>query len=477
MKENSISKDEVSISKETVLIIGAGLCGTLLALRLAQRGYYVKLIEKRPDLRKTTLAAGRSINLALSNRGIKAMKLVGIQDKVEKLCIPMNGRMIHDQEAHTFLSPYSGKKEEFINSISRSELNALLLDEADKMPTISVQFNQNCLAVDSENSSAKFEDFITKEKTTIKADVIFGTDGAGSVVRQSMQKNQGKALQVSQDFLSHAYKELSIPASKDGKHKIYKNALHIWPRGEHMLIALPNMDGSFTVTLFLSYQSGKNNFHTLKTPESVREYFEEFFPDALKEMPDLAEDFFQNPTGKLGTVKCFPWQVDGRILLMGDAAHAIVPFYGQGMNASFEDVSVLDQVISTQHSQNGNTKTNWQKIFSEYENIRKKDADAIADLALDNFYEMKEATADPIFQVKRKLETAFEQEFPEEFSSKYRLVTFQEETPYAETMRKGRAQDEVMLRLIAEKQLPDHLSLKEKLELVKLETAIVLKNQ
>jgi kynurenine 3-monooxygenase len=468
MKNDSTSNHEIPASAGIeVLVIGAGLCGSLLALRLAQRGHKVQLMEKRPDLRKTKLDAGRSINLAFSDRGIKAMELVGIQEKVEKLCIPMNGRMIHDREGNTFLSPYSGKKEEYINSVSRPGLNALLLDEAEKMPNVSISFNQNCLSVDfdpstgSGQATAEFEDFHSKEKTTLKAAVIFGTDGAGSAVRQSMEKNS--VSEVSQEFLSHGYKELSIPATKNGGWKIHKNALHIWPRGENMLIALPNMDGSFTVTLFLSHQSGDYNFDNLKTPEKVREYFEKDYADALESMPGLTTDFFENPIGELGTVKCFPWQYRGKVLLMGDAAHAIVPFYGQGMNASFEDVVVLDAFM--QKHQN-----NWGKIFSEYEQTRKKDADAIADLALDNFHEMKEATADPLFQQKRKLETAFEQEFPEEYSSKYRLVTFQEEIPYSEAMKKGRAQDEAMLKLIAEGKFSEEMSLREKLELVKKET-------
>lgn len=456
-----------------ILIIGAGLCGSLLALRMAQRGFQVQLIEKRPDLRKEKHESGRSINLAFSNRGIKAMKRVGIQDKVKKLCIPMNGRMIHDKEGHSFLSPYSGLKDEYINSISRSGLNALLLDEVEKMPNVSILFNQACVAVDFERPSATFEHFQTKEKTTHKADVIFGTDGAGSAVRQCMEKNQKEAFRITQDFLSHGYKELNIPSTKDGQHKIHTNALHIWPRGENMLIALPNMDGSFTVTLFMANASGKHHFKNLATPEKVEAYFEKFYPDALKEMPHLTTDFFKNPTGMLGTVKCFPWQVNGKVLLLGDAAHAIVPFYGQGMNASFEDVTVLDDIIISQSSEKEG-KTDWKTIFSEYENQRKKDADAIADLALDNFHEMKEATADPIFQAKRKLETAFEQEFPEEYSSKYRLVTFQEEIPYSEAMKKGRAQDEAMLKLIAEEKLSDDLSLKEKLNLVDRETTQIL---
>lgn len=468
---DSISNQEIPASTE-ILIIGAGLCGSLLALRLAQRGHKIHMMEKRPDLRKTQLVAGRSINLALSDRGIKAMKLAGIQHKVEKLCIPMHGRMIHDREGNSFLSPYSGKKDEYINSVSRSGLNALLLDEAEKMPNVSISFNQNCLSVDfgsssHQPSSAEFEDFHSKQKTTIQADIIFGTDGAGSAVRHSLEKNPD--FEVSQEFLSHGYKELRIPPTENNGWKIHKNALHIWPRGENMVIALPNQDGSFTVTLFLSLASGEYNFENLKTPEKVLEYFRKDYSDALESMPELTTDFFHNPIGELGTVRCFPWQYQGKILLMGDAAHAVVPFYGQGMNASFEDVVVLDGFMEKY-------KDDWAKIFTEYENHRKKDADAIADLALDNFDEMKEATADPLFQQKRRLETAFEQEFAEEYSSKYRLVTFQEEIPYSEAMKKGRAQDKAMLKLIAEGKLSENLSLKEKLELVKKETIHIMNN-
>lgn len=452
---------------QTLLIIGAGLCGSLLALRMAQRGYKVQLVEKRPDLRKTEISAGRSINLAFSNRGMKAIKRVGLEDKVKTLCIPMYGRMIHDQEGNTFLSRYSGREAEYINSISRTGLNALLLDEVDKMDKITLIFNHSCFNVDLENAIGKFYDEVNRKEVSIKADVVIGADGAGSALRKSMFLHKKFLFSFSQNFLTHGYKELTFPPAKDGSYLTEKGALHIWPRGENMLIALPNLDGSFTVTLFLNWSEGEYNFENLNTPERVLEYFENYYPDALKLMPNLATEFFENPTGALGTVKCNPWSSYGKTLLMGDAAHAIVPFYGQGMNASFEDVVVFDEILDKHEG-------NWSKVFSAYEKERKKDTDAIADLALDNFHEMKAHTASPLFQEKRKLETAFEKQFPLAYSSKYSLVTFHENIPYSEAMKRGRAQDKAILNLLADKKISTTLTLEQQLELVKKETQDIL---
>ncbi len=461
---------------KNILIIGAGLCGSLLALRMAQRGYQVTLVEKRPDLRKVTQDAGRSINLALSDRGLRGLRLAGVEEEAKKLCIPMNGRMIHDKAGNTFLSPYSGRKDEYINSISRPGLNMLLLDEAEKMPNVNIIFNYACEEVDLENASATFRDFNSKKETTITADVIFGTDGAGSAVRKSMFDNHNFLFSFSQQWLSHGYKELEIPAAKDNGYRTYKNALHIWPRGEDMLIALPNLDGSFTVTLFLPYENSDYCFANLTTPEMVHEYFNKEYPDVVEMIPNLSEEFFGNPIGPLGTVKCSPWNSFGKVLLMGDAAHAIVPFYGQGMNASFEDVVVFDEFlekyIPSRPPQGGGV--DWEAIFKEYETLRKKDTDAIADLAVDNFHEMKEHTAMEIFQKKRKLETAFEAEFPKDYYSKYSLVTFKESIPYSEAMKRGRAQDKAILNLIADGKITEKMSLKEKLELVKKHTEAIL---
>ncbi len=457
----------MDMKEETILIIGAGLCGSLLALRMAQRGYNVQLIEKRPDLRTVDLGAGRSINLAFSDRGMKGMKLVGLEEQVKELCIPMYGRMIHDMEGNTFLSRYSGREHEYINSVSRTGLNALLLDEAEKMENITLIFNHSCLFVDLEEGIANFHDEENDREILLKGDIIIGADGAGSVLRKSMFLHKKFLFSFSQNFLTHGYKELTFPPAKDGGYLTEKGALHIWPRGENMVIALPNLDGSFTVTLFLSYNEGEYNFDNLNTPERVIEYFEKYYPDALELMPSLATEYFENPVGALGTVKCSPWSSYGKTLLMGDAAHAIVPFYGQGMNASFEDVVVFDEILDKH-------KGDWNKVFAAYEKERKKDTDAIADLALDNFHEMKSHTASALFQEKRKLETAFEKEFPMEYSSKYSLVTFNEHIPYAEAMKRGRAQDKAILNLLADGKIKTNQSLRDQLELVKRETEEVL---
>lgn len=456
--------------QQNILIIGAGLCGSLLALRLGQRGYNVNVYEMRPDLRKTDISAGRSINLAFSDRGNKAMKLVGIEDKVKELCIPMNGRMLHDKEGNTFLSNYSGRDYEYINSISRGELNGLLLTEAEKHENVNIHFNKKCKSVDFEKTTALFKDYHNKDEFIEDSDCIIATDGTGSALRKSYYLEKKFLFSFSQDYLTHGYKELSILPAEDGGYKTYKNALHIWPRGDFMVIALPNLDGSFTVTLFLSYDEGEYNFNNLTTPEIVTEFFQKEFPDALELMPNLIDDFFENPTAPLGTVKCSPWHYKGNTLLMGDSAHAIVPFYGQGMNASFEDVVVFDEVLDT-HKEKG-----WEAVFSEYEKIRKPDTDAIADLAIDNFHEMKDHVANPIFQEKRKIEMALEKNFPEDYSSKYSLVTFNEDIGYREAMLKGRAQDKAILNMLADGVISTEDDIKDILDKVKTETEAILED-
>ncbi len=455
--------------QQNILIIGAGLCGSLLALRLGQRGYNVSVFEMRPDLRKVDISAGRSINLAFSDRGNKAMKLVGLEDQVKALCIPMHGRMIHDAHGNTFQSNYSGRTHEFINSISRGELNALLLDEAEKHKNVNIYFNKKCKSVDFENTTALFKDYNSKDEFLEDADVIIATDGAGSALRKSYYLGKKFLFSFSQAYLTHGYKELSILPKDNGDFKIYKNALHIWPRGSFMLIALPNLDGSFTVTLFLSYDEGTYNFNNLTNDERVLEFFSKEFPDALAVMPNLLEDFFTNPTAPLGTIKCSPWHYKGNTLLMGDAAHAIVPFYGQGMNASFEDVVEFDAVLDE-------NLDSWEATFKTYEKRRKKDTDAIADLAIDNFHEMKGHVNQVIFQEKRKLEMALEKQFPEDYASKYALVTFNEDIGYREAMLRGRAQDKAILNLLADKKIDINGDLKTILEQVKQETEAILED-
>ena len=451
------------MGESNVIIIGAGLCGSLLALRLGQRGYNVSVYEKRPDMRSVDISAGRSINLAFSDRGIKAMRMVGLEDNVKELCIPMNGRMLHDQDGNTKMSNYSGRDHEHINSISRGDLNMLLMNKAEAYENVSIYFNKKCTSVDFEKPTASFYCYETKKEFIEDADIIIGTDGAGSVLRRSYYLAKKFLFSFSQDYLTHGYKELSILPTKEGDYKTFKNALHIWPRGDFMLIALPNLDGSFTVTLFLSYDGGTYNFNNLTNPEKVTNFFEEQFPDALELMPNLIDDFFENPTSPLGTVKCTPWHYRGNTLLMGDAAHAIVPFYGQGMNASFEDVVVFDDCIESYEGK-------WKDVFKAYELKRKQDTDAIADLAIDNFHEMKDHVANPIFQEKRKLEMALEKQFPEDYNSKYSLVTFNENIGYREAMILGRAQDKAILNMITDKEIDVNADLRDLLDKINAET-------
>jgi len=460
--------------QQNILIIGAGLCGSLLALRLGQRGFNVTLMEMRPDLRKVDISVGRSINLALSDRGIKAMELVGLEEKVKPLCIPMNGRMLHDIEGNTILAPYSGRDHEYINSISRGLLNGLLLDEAEKHDNVTIHFNKKCETVDFENTTALFTDTETNTQFVEDADVIIATDGAGSAMRNSYYLGKKFLFSFSQDWLSHGYKELCFLPTENGGYKTYKNALHIWGREAFMLIALPNLDGSFTVTLFLSFDEGEYNFNNLTTKERVLEFFNKYFKDALDLMPNLIDDFFANPTSPLGTVKCSPWHYKGNTLLMGDAAHAIVPFYGQGMNASFEDVVEFDKVLDENYD-------DWETIFKVYEKSRKKDTDAIADLAIDNFHEMKGHVNHTNFREKRNLEMAFEKNFPDEYSSKYSLVTFNENISYSEALIKGRAQDKAILNMLADGEIQNinnltNVELKMTLDKVKAVTEAIIED-
>lgn len=417
----------------SIIIIGSGLCGTLMALRLAQKGYQVDIYEKRPDMRQANIGGGRSINLALSDRGLKGLEMVGLREKTLELVIPMKGRQIHDQKGNQQFFSYSGRQGEVINSISRKGLNILLMDEAQKTGKIRFFFRHECSDIDFDRGVATVKNLETHEESTISGEVILGTDGAFSAVRQAMMRQSGALrFQYSQSFLDTGYKELTIPATVEGGFRLEKNALHIWPREGFMLIALPNLDGSFTVTLFLPFE-GEKSFANLHSPTEIKQFFDTYFASATEHMPDLVEDFYENPTSSLCTIKCFPWQVGGKVALMGDAAHAVVPFYGQGMNASFEDCFVLDACMDQ-------FPGDWNKILSAYESARKVNGDAIGDLAVDNFYEMKAATADPVFALKRRIELDLEQNFPDYFS-KYSMVTFREDLPYKIAMDKGREQD------------------------------------
>jgi kynurenine 3-monooxygenase len=425
-----------------IIITGAGLCGSLLALKMAQRGYEVIVYEKRPDMRSVEISAGRSINLALSDRGIAALTQAGIIEKVKQLMIPMHGRMIHPVEGELTFVKYSGREGEWINSISRGGLNKLLMDEAEATGKVTLKFNMSCESVNFDEGTIHLHNLVTGQKSQDQAEVIFGTDGAGSAIRNAMLENSNRLrFDFSLQYLSTGYKELEIPAGPNGSFRMEKNALHIWPRSGFMMIALPNLDGSFTVTLFMPFE-GSSGFDNLKNEQEVLQFFDTYFPTAKYHMDDIINDFNNNPTSSLGTVKCFPWQVNGRFLLMGDAAHAIVPFYGQGMNASFEDVMVLDRLVDEYGG-------DWKQILPKYQEIRKIDADAIADLAAENEIEMRAATADPVFLLKRKIELHLEQKYPDYFS-KYSMVTFREDLPYHFAMEKGRAQDKILMEYAKE---------------------------
>lgn len=440
------------MKKEKVIIIGAGLSGSLLAIYLAKRGIECEIYEARGDMRKNEMSAGRSINLALSNRGIAALKEIGLDEYMLSEAVPMYGRMIHDVQGNQKLLPYSGRKGEFINSVSRSGLNIALMNEAEKYDGVKFFFNTKCAEFDCKTGEAKLEN-----GETLNGDCIIGTDGAGSVIRNAMLSDFPR-FNYSIQWLEHGYKELHIPPTENGDFQMEKNALHIWARGLFMMIALPNFDGSFTCTLFLAHK-GENSFEQLTDEKSLMNFFETNFADSIPLMPTMAEDFFTNPTGNLGTVKCFPWNVSGKSLLIGDSAHAVVPFYGQGMNASFEDCRILNELIE-KHG------TNWEKAFNEFTEIRKPNADAIAQMAEENFYEMRDAVADPVFQKKRELETKLEQTFPDYFS-KYSMVTFREDLPYSVAKEKGNAQDKLLMKICAKTDNVSKLNLNEVLKEVK----------
>ena len=422
------------MAKQKIIVIGAGLAGSLLTIYLAKRGFGCEIYEARGDLRTTEISAGRSINLALSNRGIAALKEVGLDEYLLAEAVPMFGRMIHAADGRTKFLPYSGRKNEFINSISRSGLNIALINEAEKYDGVKFFFNEKCVNFDSRTGAAHFD-----SGKIASGETLIAADGANSVIRQTMCKTVPR-FDFSQTWLEQGYKELHIPPHADGNFQLQKNALHIWARGSFMMIALPNFDGSLTCTLFLAHR-GADSFQHLTDEKSLLEFFQINFADAIPLMPNLTADFFANPTGNLGTIKCFPWNVGGKSLLLGDAAHAIVPFYGQGMNAAFEDCRILNRLIETHDA-------DWQTIFDEFTGVRKPNADAIAEMAEENFFEMRDAVADPVFQRKRELETKLEHEFPDYFS-KYSMVTFREDLPYAAAREKGRAQDKMLMEICA----------------------------
>ncbi|MGH7492488.1 MAG: FAD-dependent oxidoreductase [bacterium] len=424
--------------KNKITLVGAGPAGSLLAIYLARRGFAVEIFERRPDMRKVDVSAGRSINLALSTRGLHALREAGLFDHIMKIAVPMKGRMMHAVDGALTFQRYGKDDSEVIYAVLRGELNKALLAAAERYENVEIHFNRRCTDMDFDTGEIELLDETNAHKTKIAAEVVIGTDGSASAIRFALQK--AGRFNFSQEYLEHGYKELTIPAGAQGEFLLEKNALHIWPRRTFMLIALPNTDGSFACIFFFPH-TGEPSFARLSTAEKVLRFFQEQFSDAVQVMPNLLPSYFANPTGAMVTIRCAPWHVGGKVLLLGDAAHAIVPFFGQGVNCAFEDCTVLDACMDE-------FRGDWEEIFLKFEALRKENTDAIADLALENFIEMRDLVADPQFLLKKKVEQALQQRFPDIFIPKYAMVTFHR-LPYARALAKGEIQDKILEELCA----------------------------
>ena len=422
----------MTATSSKLTLIGSGLTGPLLAISLVERGFDVTLYERRPDMRRVAISAGRSINLALSTRGIHALRQAGVFEQIQKIIIPMRGRMMHAVSGELTFMPYGKDETEVINAVSRGDLNIALMNAAEARG-VPINFNQRCTGFDLRSGAVHMRNEESGADATIDSDVAIGTDGAGSAIRMEMLKLP--RFNFSQQYLDYGYKELTIPAGAGGKHVFEANALHIWPRGMFMLIALPNIDGTFGCILFLPFD-GEVSFAALDSEAKLQAFFAKQFPDARALMPDLSENFFANPTGAMVTIKCSPWHVDGKALLLGDAAHAIVPFFGQGMNCAFEDCTYLLELLDR-------LGPDFPRLFSEFQRLRKADTDAIADLAIENFVEMRDRVADPRFLFRKKVELALENKYPGTFVPKYAMVTFHR-TPYSVAAARGAVQDRML---------------------------------
>jgi kynurenine 3-monooxygenase len=422
-------------SPDKITLIGSGLNGPLLAILLRQRGFPVEIYERRPDMRRVRSSAGRSINLALSTRGIYALQQAKLWEGMRNIIIPMKGRMMHSVAGDLTFQPYGKNEAEVINSISRAELNIALMNAAEEQGA-NIHFNQRCTGYDLKTGVIQVRNELVDGETKRETNVVIGCDGSASAIRAAMFKLA--RFNFSQHYLDYGYKELTIPSGAEGKHLLETHALHIWPRGNHMLIALPNIDGTFACILFLPYE-GAESFASLTTPTEIGTFFESRFPDASPLMPRLADNYFANPAGAMVTVKCSPWHTEGRALLLGDAAHAIVPFFGQGLNCGFEDCTYLMELLD-RHG------PDWTRVFGEFENERKVNTDAIADMAIENFTEMRDRVADPRFLFRKKVELALEAKYPQLFVPKYAMVTFHR-IPYSIALARGAAQDRMLSEL------------------------------
>lgn len=426
--------NRTSRESKHIAVVGAGLVGALAAIYLKRRGYRVSVFERRADLRKIEGDAGRSINLALSNRGLRALQEVDMAEELRKLSVPMNGRIIHNRNREVAFQPY-GEEGQFINSMSRLPMTRLLIEKAEAMG-VQFYFEHRCRWVDLGNSLITFEH--PHGSFTKSFDTIIGADGVFSSVRSMMQLTD--RFDYAQTYLKHGYKELNIPADDQGQFSLEPHALHIWPRESFMLIALPNRDHTFTGTLFLSYE-GNPSFASVNDKQSTEEFFKEVFPDVANLMPDLANDYRRNPTSSLMTISCYPWVINNT-LVIGDAAHGILPFFGQGLNSGFEDCRILNNLLD-------HYEDNWAHALEEYQRVRKPDADAIAQLAYDNFVEMRDLVADPAFLLRKKIEAKLHDLFPAKWTPLYSMVTFHDEIRYSEAYAQGQKQRAIMDEVMA----------------------------
>lgn len=421
-----------------ITIVGGGLVGSLLAIFLARRGHAVRVYERRPDPRRTDVYAGRSINLVVSHRGWTALRAAGVEQAVKAITVPVHARLTHDREGHLNRVPYSIDNRA-IWSVSRGELNRRLLSEAEKLPNVKLFFDHRCLDVDLENATCDLDH--NGDKVQVKADVVFGADGAFSAVRSRMMLGR---FTYGQEYIEHDYKEVAFPANPDGTPKMDPHCLHIWPRRWFMLMGLANLDGGFTGTLFMPHHATAQSpgFDTVQGEEAVRRFFAEQFPDVAPLVPDVVEQYLRNPQSSLVIIRCDPWQVNGRVALVGDAAHAIVPFYGEGMNAGYEDCKVLNDLL------NEHGDDNWHEVLHRYATARKPNGDAIADLSLRNFVEMRDLVADPRFLLRRRIEGSIQARHPGRWLPLYSQVKFSD-IPYADAWREGLRHDRIMEEVLA----------------------------
>jgi kynurenine 3-monooxygenase len=423
-------------SDQPINIVGAGLAGALLGVMLMRHGCgAIRLWDRRPDPRRARTERGRSINLALAARGIRALERAGVMDRIRPLLIPMRGRMIHERSGAPDLQPYGQREDEVIYSVGRADLNRVLIEEAARHQDVTIRFNQTCLGADPAGNILRFRNEVSGAEYHVDLTHTFAADGAGSAVRTSLRS--AGALTVREDWLDHDYKELTIPPI-DGRPALEPNALHIWPRGGFMLIALPNPDLSFTATLFLA-RTGPRSFESLPDTQAVMDFFLEEFPDAVPLIPNLAAEFQAHAAGQLGTIHTAPWRVAGKVLLLGDAAHAIVPFHGQGMNAAFEDCLVLDSLLDG--------AADWTELFAEFERVRRPNTHAIAQMALENYTEMRDTVLDAGFVRRKTLALELERRFPDRFIPRYAMVTFHPEISYSDSLQRGAIQGQILLEL------------------------------